>query len=132
MKKVAILVLFAIFGLGIAPNASAQQSENVSDINHKVDISVTPKNKVMFSGDLMEGQKRLRYVLNIYNENKDMVYVASFRGKKPVHELYDLSKLPEGKYTFTISYKYKPICTKTFQSKFLPKIKAEDLLVEEI
>ncbi|NJO93065.1 MAG: hypothetical protein HC831_31990 [Chloroflexia bacterium] len=140
MKKLTTYTFLAMFSLAITLNASAQESNQTSKVdesnvtttaNHRINIKVNSDNLVVFRADLSEGQKRLHYVLNVYAENGDMVYGSTFIRKRPIYKPFDLSKLPEGKYTFQVSEKMKPIYSKTILNKANSSSNDVPLLVEE-
>jgi uncharacterized protein (DUF4415 family) len=129
-----------MFSLAITLNASAQESSQTSKVdenkvkttaNHRINIKMDAENLVVFRADLLEGQKRLNYALNIYAENGDMVYGSTFIRKRPIYKPFDLSELPEGKYTFQVSERMKPIYSKTILNKANSNSNDVPLLVEE-
>jgi hypothetical protein len=133
MKKLTAILFFAIFALTLTFNANAQETKNTDPEKHRIDIRVNKDNLVVLRADLMPGQKRLRYVLNVYNEKGDMLYAATFLSKRPVYKPFDLSTLPEGKYTFTVSHKIKQVYSKAILNKMVKKTeKTKQLLAEEL
>jgi len=143
MKKITTCLLAAIFSLGLVLNANAQKSIETSKTSessvkniasHRIDIRVSSSNKVIFRADCFEGQKRLNYILRVYSEKGNTVFASSFLKKGPIYKSYDISKLPEGKYTFTVLKKLKPIYSKTIlkNAPIESNPNNEQLLVEEL
>ncbi len=140
MKKLATYTILAMFSLTLTLNASAQESHQTAKAdenkftttpNHRINIKMNSDNIVIFRADLLDGQKRLHYVLNVYAENGDIVYGSTFIRKRPIYKPFDLSKLPEGKYTFQVSEKMMPIYSKTILNKASSNSNDVPLLVEE-
>jgi len=143
MKKITTFVLLAIFSLVVVLSTNAQKSVEPSEISgsvvnkmadNRIDIRVNSANEVILRADCFEGQKRLNYILKVYSEGGDMVFASSFLKKGPIYKSYDLSNLPQGKYTFNVSKKLKTIYSKTFSNNGSLDMNSnnEPLLVEEI
>ena len=131
MKKLATILVLAIFAFSLTTIANAQETTNTNTPKHRVDIKVNKDNLVVLRADLMPGQKRLKYVLNVYNEDGDMIYVSTFLRKRPVYLPFDLSTLPEGKYTFKISQKLKPVYSKVILNKMVETNETSKQLMAE-
>lgn len=132
MKKLAIYTILTALSLTFVFNANAQETKKSNDAKHRIYIKVDQENKVILRADLLKGQKRLNYILNVSDESGENVYHAYYTRKKPVYVSFDLSKLPQGKYTFKVSHKIKPIYTKTVLNKAVESTQPEQLLVEEL
>jgi len=143
MKKITTYILFALFSFAIVLNVNAQKSIESSKVSeesskeiakHRIDIRVSPDNQVVLRADVFEDVKRLNYILNVRSESGDIVYASSFLKKGPILKSYDLSSLPQGKYTFTVLKKLKPIYSKTVlkNESFDANSANEPLLVEAL
>lgn len=121
MKKITTYTLIAVFSLVVVFNSNAQESilaskTNESSVhniaNHRINIRVNSSNQVILRADLFEGQKKLNYALKVYSESGDIVYTRNFLKKGAIYTSYDLSNLPEGKYTFSVLKKRVPLYSK--------------------
>jgi len=112
-KGILIALTVAIFtSLNLFANATTTSGENYSDtLKHRMNIRVN-KNQVVLRADCMKDQKRLNFVLSVYSENGNVVYLESFHRKNGVYQGFDMSKLPDGQYTFVISQNLKKIYSK--------------------
>ena len=131
MKNLTTLVFIAFLVFAATFNTSAQEAK-LTDANHRIDVRVNPENKVVLRADLLDGQKRLNYVLTLRSEDGSIIYGSKFLRKKPIYKAFDLSKLPEGKYTMIVSEKLKTIYSKTLCNKAQKDTQMEQLLVEEL
>lgn len=122
MKKITTLVLLAVFSFVVVLNLNAQESFQSSqnknqalknEANHRILLKVNSDNKIVLRADLFEGQKRLHYTLKVFSETGDMVYKWNFLKKGSIYKSYDISNLPEGKYTFSVLKKNVPLYSKT-------------------
>ena len=132
MKKLVTFAFLAIFTISATFNVSAQSTEKTNKAKHRIYIKVNQDNLVVLRADLLPDQKRLNYVLNISDDNGEIFYVSTFLRKKPVYKAFDLSKSPEGKYTFKIFSKNKPIYSKTIVNKKVENKYTKQLLAEEL
>lgn len=132
--KLFLFVLAAIFTT-LTIQAASNPLINAKDTaKHRINIRVNQDNMVVLRADLFKGEKRLNYILKVYNEKGDMVYVSTLLKKGPIYKSYDMSKLPEGKYNFTITKKLKPIYSKEVLKNSSPELNSNEapLLVEEL
>ena len=141
MKKLATYTILAMFSLAITLNASAQENHQTSKavknevttmMNHRINIRVNSDKQVVFRADMLKGQKRLHYILNVYAENGDMIYGETFIRKGPIYKPFDLSKLPKGEYIFKVFEKMKLVYSKTIFNNANSSSDGKPLLVEEI
>jgi len=143
MKTLTTLVLIATFSFAMSFNSNAQKSLQLREsdeiaktyeANHRIIVKVNSDNKVILRADLLEGQKKLNYVLRVFSDEGKSVYRWHFLNKKPIYKSYDLSKLPEGKYTFNVVEKGVPLYSKTVSNKSqqITNPDCEELIVEEL
>ena len=132
--KLFLFVLAAIFTTLTIQAASNPVANAKDTAKHRINIRVNQDNMVVLRADLFKGEKRLNYILKVYNEKGDMVYVSTLLKKGPIYKSYDMSKLPEGKYNFTITKKLKPIYSKEVLKNSSPELNSNEapLLVEEL
>lgn len=124
-KSVLLLAVATALSFVFASNVNAQEENqalipNTEDkackSEQRIDIRLNSENLVSLRADLLEGEKRKKFLLEIISEKEGSVYSSSFYSKKPVFKKYDLSKLPEGNYTFRISKNFKNIYSKTISN----------------
>ncbi len=77
-----------------------------------INIRVNKDNLVVLRACSFEGEKRVNLELKVYSENRELVFDSRIFKKGEVYTKFDLSKLPEGKYTFEVHKKQKNIYTK--------------------
>lgn len=132
--KLFLFVLAAIFTTITIQAASNPVVNSIDTAKHRINIRVNHDNLVVLRADCFKGEKRLNYILKVYNEQGDMVYVSTFLKKGPIYKTYDMSRMPEGKYTFTIVKKLKPIYSKEVLKNSRPDLNSKEapLLVEEL
>jgi len=101
------LISFFLFSSFITVNEVKPKGEN-----HRVAIWVNSNKLVIVHIDKLDDIRFLKYHLRIENENGLEIYYQNICCKTSVNIGYDLSSLPEGIYTFVVSYKYKQIYSK--------------------
>lgn len=130
--KLFLLVLAAIFTSLTVQAATIEMTNTTDTVKHRINIRVNQDNLVVLRADCFQGQKRLNYNLKVQDENGEMVYVTTFLKKGPIYKVYNLSYLPKGKYTFTVSKGLKKLYSKEVLKNSSPEINTDEpLLVEE-
>ena len=138
MKKLTNCLLIVTFCFTLIFDINAQKSKRPGEKyfpEHRITILVNSKNLLIVRAENPNKQKRLNYTLKIFSEYGDVIYFKPFLKKGSIYCGYDLSNLPEGKYTFKIIKGLKTIYSKSFLNKIkVPgyNIPENELIVEEI
>lgn len=117
MKTRIILIAVTVLMLSPFSNLSAQSAiEDVCNIgkHQQVQISYDAKDMVTleYLDALTEGPWKMK--VRIYNESGKLLYTRVLRRKGNSRIGYDISKLPEGNYTFELYNKRDLLCSKAF------------------
>ena len=119
MKTRGILIALSI-AMFISFNAFANATEvngknNPDSVKNRVDIRVNKDNNVVLRAECLGNQKWTNMVLEVHSATGEMVFFESFHKKGGIYKGFDMSSLPDGKYTFEIHQNFKKIYSKDIQ-----------------
>jgi hypothetical protein len=107
----ALLVISA--SLNLVDLAAQEKGKDQACLkNHRIDIRVNTENQVVLRAACVDNHKWVNMVLKVYNQNGEVVFAESFHKKGGLYKGFDMSKLPQGRYTFEIHQKLTKVYSK--------------------
>jgi hypothetical protein len=113
-KRILIAITIAIFtSVNFFANAMTTNGDNNSDsTKNRMNIRVNSNNQVVLRAACSQDHKWVNLVVKVYSEKGSMVFAESIHKKGGVYKGFDMSTLPEGRYSFEVYKNLKKVYSK--------------------